>query len=164
MTIQKLIVSILDNGPADPREVAYLVDQQTTDTDVRDYYRACLPSMVRDVIRGQRRGTPLEAIDPKLPQSASSVKRAAIREAWREQLNDRYAVPGPDGTLTWKFLRDMTRPDVLATAQMRRVEAKRNEAKARYLDAIAAVMAEAGVKQVGALPEPALRRVADVAA
>lgn len=139
-SLRAIVRAELDASPvADPHIVAEHVLKQIRPGQRGAALGECLPQFVR-VLSNETRTLP--AIDHRRGDSSHEPR-------WRRaaaDLSARYFTG--DG---WKFLRDLTRDDVLACAAQRRDLAAANLAEAERFDALHKLMVERGADTVGDL-------------
>lgn len=143
----------------DPQDIADEVLRRIKPADQKAALRQALLAFVRQVNSETR--TAVAIVDPST--QAVLVRRNMKLEArsMRAQaLRDRYHVPN----VGMKMLADMTGPDLLAAADYRDEQARRNEAKARQLRVLAGVLTDHGVTKVSDLPVEVQDRCFEAAA
>lgn len=178
MNLRDIIRTTIDEtaGAVDVHDIARTVAAKVDDP--RDALAQTLPYFVREVIiSGRLKTTPAadheradaHAIDvggggttseqaaPTRPTRSRKV--AAIREAWRARLDERYATA--EG---YKRVGDMTLTDLTGLARVNREMAAANAAKAAAWEKLAAALAEHGAATVGDLADDTLRSYFDEAA
>ena len=155
--LRTLIDEVLaSSDAADANVIAVDVDQRIKDEDLRTALRQTLPAFIRQLNTQQRMATRFEFVPADAKQKQlhiPSAKQAAIRDGWKRSLQDRYKGVGGDSVL----LRNMTRDDLLAAAQLREAQGDRNYAKARQLRSLAATLDQHDAPTVGDLPDDVLR-------
>lgn len=161
--IRDRIIEALDAaaGPVDVHEVARCV--AATIDDPREALAETLPALVRAVLVSRRHlgSTDSPAAGQTSPDAhrrrASgggnrSAKVAAIREAWRARLNERYATGRG-----YVRVADLSPDEVAGLASASWGLAASNAAKAQRWEKTHAACAEHSVARVGDLPEVVLR-------
>lgn len=143
-----IVAKILaESASCDPRTLASEILAELTEEDLRDGLAVTLPAYVRVRLHASR--TPVRELSSG---SHVSTKVAGYAAAWRRVLDSSWEV----GEQTWKRLRDLTASELRWAADRRRAQAADLQARAGWLEGLAALLAEHHVSTVGELPESVL--------
>jgi hypothetical protein len=169
MDLRQIVRATIDAEPerTDVDRIADEVLRQLAGPDRDEALRLTMREYVRLTFTATRRTSTPPAATPLL-ETATPIarpvvarigrKQAAIRDAWRAQLDQWYSTPQPGGRAR---LRDLTYDEVQHNAALREQMASANATEAVQLRRLAALLIEHGAPRVGALPELALQDVLD---
>jgi hypothetical protein len=155
--LRELIRQIADDNPtATPNEIVDKVVDQTSDDDIREFFRTAVRNDVLDVLRVDRNAAMVEALSEQTPSRPvrrtpnKSSKVEGIRSAWQMFLAGRVRVA--DG---YKLVGDCTLADVEFILKYRAGLVADIEAlSAKWRTQVRDRMLALGVDRVRDLPEP----------
>lgn len=134
-----------------PDDIAAIVEQRTTDEELRAWYRETLKPDIRAEflrMRKRRRDAPLiDAARENKESGSSKTKPQMIRDAWLLKMQAPVTVDGE-----WKRLGDCDSDDVLRLAEVRYESAEAVRREGDRFKRLAAAMDEHGVSCAADLP------------
>lgn len=139
---------LASSAVADPYVLAEHITKLVPDEDLRDALLACLPAMVRELIRNHRLGVRGHAAEPGPSRKAGAL-------AWHAELlrQREYTTDG------WKLFGELTAAELVEAARLRREQAERNLAIAETYDRLAARMRKLKAATVAEVPAEVLEAV-----
>ena len=158
-TRHTLIRQVIDEtGLVEPSAIAAVVEERTTDDEIRAWFRETLKHDVRvEHLRRRRvgdgrspRGVTPEQIKAAIERKKSGetlTKPQMVRDSWRAKISAGVSVDG-----AWKHLSECSSLEVLRLAEARYRSSEDIRVEADKFKRLAAVMDEHGVETVGDLP------------